>query len=47
MKTLTDHFVRNKPFYRACLDSLAGLAFFAMLGLFCWLCCAASGYHWE
>ena len=23
------------------------MAFLALLAAICWLCCAASGYHWE
>ena len=28
-------------------DMLAGAALLAMAAAFVWLCCAASGYHWE
>ena len=29
------------------LDVAGGILLFALLVAFCWLCCAASGYHWE
>ena len=29
------------------LEAAAGVALAALLGAFCWLCCAASGYGWE
>ena len=28
-------------------EVLGALALFALLGVFAWLCMAASGYHWE
>ena len=32
---------------RAIAEVVGAILFFALLGVFCWLCCAASGYHWE
>ena len=32
---------------RAIGDVFGSAAFFGVLSIFCWLCCAASGYHWE
>lgn len=29
------------------VEVLGALALFALLGVFAWLCMAASGYHWE
>lgn len=31
----------------AIAEVAGGLVFLALLAAFCWLCCAASGYHWE
>lgn len=28
-------------------DIIETVAFFIMIFIFCWLCCACSGYHWE
>ena len=47
MKTAMDRIARRKPFFKACLDALAALAFFATVLALCWLCCVCSGYHWE
>ena len=47
MKTAIDRVARRKPFYKACLDALAALAFFATVLAFCWLCCVCSGSSRE
>ena len=28
-------------------EVFSSAAFFGVFFVFCWLCCAASGYHWE
>lgn len=28
-------------------EILGSAAFIGLMWAFCWLCCAASGYHWE
>lgn len=32
---------------RAVCDTIGGLVLIALMWGLCWLCCAASGYHWE
>lgn len=31
----------------AAVEILGSAVFIGLLFGFCWLCCAASGYHWE
>ena len=43
MKTVIDRIARRKPFFKARLDALTALAFFATVLALCWLCCVCSG----
>ena len=38
----------RKEKIKSVLSGVAGAALLLLMTLeFCWLCCAASGYHWE
>ena len=39
--------VRRWQWREIALDILAGLAWLAVSALIAFICCAASGYHWE
>lgn len=47
MKTIREHYLRNREVYAAVGEAAGAIAFFGLLFAFCWLCCACSGYHWE
>ena len=37
----------RREFWRSVGECFCGMIFIALVGVFCWLCCEASGYHWE
>lgn len=45
--TVSTRDVRRARVREIALDILAGLAWLAVSALIAFICCAASGYHWE
>ena len=41
------NFESRHPVIHALCEAVGAVFMFFLIFAFCWICCAASGYHWE